>query len=273
VSGVSVVIAAYDEERHVGRLLRSLALQTLPPAEVIVADDGSRDRTAAVAEEHGATVLRLPHRGPAFARNAGVEAADGKIVVFADADMTCDREFLERLTDPIRTGRAVGSFSRDIWVGNPEDPWAQCYCAIRRLPFPRVLPADFPDEWDQVRAIRREPFLAVGGYDDVGYGEDKTVSEKLGEPAAVAPGAVLFHFNPDSLGEIFENARWIGRGRDIEFVDRPLRTNAPWVAIRRGVRDVRNGYPLRVLAARLAYHLGITVGYATKRLRPGRHWK
>jgi glycosyltransferase involved in cell wall biosynthesis len=66
-----VVVGAYNEEEHIARLLASLREQTLPPIEVIVADDGSKDRIAEVAEAGGAIVLRLNHRGPAVARNAG----------------------------------------------------------------------------------------------------------------------------------------------------------------------------------------------------------
>ncbi len=187
--------------------------------------------------------------------------------------MACDAPFLDRLTDPIRSGEAVGTYTRDIRVGNPENPWARCYSAIRRHAFPLLLPADSPERWDNFRAIEKQQFLAVGGYDDVGYGEDRTVARKLGAHAVVAPEATCAHFNPDSLQEIFENGRWIGRGHDIEALRRPWRANTPWLATRRGVQDLRKGAPRRVIAARLAYHLGITVGYASKRLRPGRHWK
>jgi glycosyltransferase involved in cell wall biosynthesis len=86
---VSVCVAAYNEERYVGALLESLRGQTLAPLEVIVADDGSSDRTAEFAEAGGARVLRLAHRGPAHARNAAAGVAAGDILAFIDADMRC----------------------------------------------------------------------------------------------------------------------------------------------------------------------------------------
>ena len=61
---VSVVVAAYNEEEHIAGLLTSLRAQTHPVHEVLVADDGSRDRTARIAEGMGAHVFRLRHRGP-----------------------------------------------------------------------------------------------------------------------------------------------------------------------------------------------------------------
>jgi hypothetical protein len=85
------------------------------------------------------------------------------------------------------------------------------------------LSDDFPERWSNYRAISRDAFLSVGGYDDVGYGEDMTLAPKLGVEALAAPGAVCWHFNPDSISEIFENARWIARGHDVRAVAHPVR--------------------------------------------------
>ena len=59
---LTILIAARDEEERIGTTVEELRRQ-FPDAEVIVADDGSRDATAAAAEAAGALVVRLPHRG------------------------------------------------------------------------------------------------------------------------------------------------------------------------------------------------------------------
>ena len=270
---VSVIVAAYDEEPLIGRLLRSLEGQTLAPLEVIVADDGSRDRTADVAESAGARVLRLPHRGPARARNEAVAAARGDVLAFLDADMECAPEFLERLVEPIAKERAIGTFSREMYVANTGNPWARAYAALRWSPPDRLLPADFPDTWENFRAIRRDSFLSVGGYDDVGYGEDMSLAAKLGEKALVAPGAECFHHHPSSPGEVFGNGRWVGRGAAIRELDRPWREHALTNVIPIALRQIREGRTRWVLPARVVYHLGVWLGLAESRLRPERHWK
>jgi glycosyltransferase involved in cell wall biosynthesis len=269
---VTVIVAAYQEEEHIGRLLRSLGEQTHPPLEVIVADDGSRDRTAAVAEQHGARVLRLPHRGPAVARNAAASEARGEVLVFLDGDMSCTPEFVERLIAPIAAGEAVGTYSRDLYLGNPEQKWATAYAALRGSPPDRLLP-DLPERWANFRAIRRDAFLSVGGYDDVGYGEDMTLAPKLGELALVAPGAVCFHFQPARLREVFENGRWVGRGAAIRQFANPWRAHSPVRIVKRAVEQIRDGRTPWVLPARLAYHGGVWVGLAQSSLKPERHWK
>lgn len=272
-TSVSVVIAAYNEAAHLGRLLTSLSCQTLRPSEVIVVDDGSTDATAEIAFAHHATVLRQHHRGPARARNRGVAQAQGEIIVFLDGDMSCAPQFIERLVAPVAQGGAVGSFTKDIYIGNVDNRWSRAYAHIRQLPLPRVLPEDFADTWENYRAIRRRCFVAVGGYDDVGYGEDMTLAAKVGEPAVVAPDAVCFHYNPASLSEITENGRWIGRGRDIMDLPHPWRQNCPLHAISAAWSDWRRERDLVAFPARLGYHFGVLLGLASRAARPDRHWK
>lgn len=270
---MSVVVAAYDEEEHIGRLLTSLQSQTWPSLEVLVADDGSRDRTAEIAEQMGAQVLRLPHRGPALARNTAAQEARGEVLVFLDGDMSCAPEFIERLVAPILSGEATGTFTRELYLGNPENRWARAYGALRWSPPDRLLPANFPDRWANFRAVRRDRFLAVGGYDDVGYGEDMTLAPKLGEDALAADGAVCFHHQPTSLREIFTNGRWVGRGAAIRELPHPwLAHSLPvvtWIAF----RQIRSGRTPWVLPARVVYHLGVWLGLARSALAPARHWK
>lgn len=85
----SIVVAAHNAEQKLPSLLAALRGQTLDAEdfEVIVVDDGSGDRTAEVAEEAGALVVVRPERGGAYAaRNSGLEAATGDVLVITDAD-------------------------------------------------------------------------------------------------------------------------------------------------------------------------------------------
>lgn len=268
-----MVVPAYNEAEHLSRLLESLKVQSHLPREVIVVDDGSTDATAEIARSEGATVLATSHQGPARARNLGGRRALGDVLVFLDGDMTASVNFVERLVHPILTEGVAGTFTKEIVGGNPRNRWAQSYARIRRLPFPRVLAESFPNQCSNFRAVRRDLFLAAGGYDDVGYGEDMTLAPKIPAEAVAAAGAECAHFNPSSLGEIAENGRWIGRGHDIRTVARPWRDNAPWTALRKATKDRRAGASWHIVPARLGYHLGVLAGMVDRRLRPGRHWK
>ena len=84
---VTVVIPAYNAERTLGKVLDALAAQEQPVDETIVVDDGSTDGTAALAERHGARVVRTDGGGFAgAARNRGWDEATGDVVVFLDSD-------------------------------------------------------------------------------------------------------------------------------------------------------------------------------------------
>ena len=110
---IVVVIPALDEEPAIGDVVRSI-----PPAvhEVIVVDNGSRDRTAEVARAAGATVVAEPRRGYGQACLTGIAAArDADVIVFLDGDRSDEPGRLTDVVAPILEGRAdlvIGSRSR-----------------------------------------------------------------------------------------------------------------------------------------------------------------
>lgn len=270
---VSAVVPAYNEARHIKRCLESLSHQTFSAHEIIVVDDGSSDDTALITGDFPVRLISTPHRGPAHARNQGARAADGDILVFVDADIECSPNYIERLIAPIVNGRSAGTFSKEIYIGNASNPWARAYAKIRRLAFPRLLPPDHPEESPNFRAIKRNLFLQIGGYDEVGYGEDMTLAPKLGQLALAAPDAICWHYNPDTLWEIFENARWIGRGHDIGELKHPWLSNSPATALYRAAKEMSQGADAHIVPARLAYSFGIWTGLARRAVNPRGHWK
>src|SRR5207247_4508786 len=107
---VVVVIPAVDEEEAIGRVLAEI-----PPvaAEVIVVDNGSRDRTAVRAEAAGARVVREPRRGYGQACLAGIAAApEADVYAFLDGDHSDYPAQLPALLAPILAGEA------DLVVGS-----------------------------------------------------------------------------------------------------------------------------------------------------------
>ncbi len=98
----SLIVPARNEERNLNRLLESLNAQSVRFGELIVVDDQSSDRTAAVARKAGATVVRpgaSPEgwTGKTWACWAGAQKARGPVLVFMDADLTVDPGGVSRL--------------------------------------------------------------------------------------------------------------------------------------------------------------------------------
>ena len=85
---VAVIIPCYNAEKFIERALRSVAAQTLAPAQVLVIDDGSQDRSCELIEKEfpSVRVIRQQNGGPARARNAGLHASHAPLVAFLDAD-------------------------------------------------------------------------------------------------------------------------------------------------------------------------------------------
>jgi glycosyltransferase involved in cell wall biosynthesis len=85
---VAVVIPAYNAESTIGAAISGALQQTVAPLEVVVVDDGSTDRTAAIAAAFGDRIrlLQQPNGGPAAARNAGIAAARAPLIALCDAD-------------------------------------------------------------------------------------------------------------------------------------------------------------------------------------------
>ena len=92
---LTILVAARDEEGRIGPTVATLR-RTFPDAEVIVADDGSRDGTAAAAEAAGARVLRLPRRGKGQALPLAERAAPPGALLLCDADLSGDLAPLAR---------------------------------------------------------------------------------------------------------------------------------------------------------------------------------
>jgi glycosyltransferase involved in cell wall biosynthesis len=107
---ISFIIPAHNEEALLGRTLAALhasARALGEPYEVLVADDASTDRTAAIAREHGARVVAVNRRQIAAARNAGARAAAGDMFIFVDADTVVTKRVLRAAVRALRGG-AVG---------------------------------------------------------------------------------------------------------------------------------------------------------------------
>jgi glycosyltransferase involved in cell wall biosynthesis len=102
---VSFLIPAYNEETTIGEVLERIAALSLD-AQVVVVDDGSTDRTAEVAESHGATVIRQANAGKGAAIRAAIAVIDGDIAVIQDADMEYDPAEVPELIEPIVRGVA-----------------------------------------------------------------------------------------------------------------------------------------------------------------------
>jgi glycosyltransferase involved in cell wall biosynthesis len=112
---ISVVIRAYNEGQHIGRLLAGIEKQTLKDVEVIVVDSGSTDGTVDIATRHGARVIHIQPHEFTFGRslNKGVAAADGEYVVIISAHcFPVYPDWLEQIIKPFADSQVAVSYGK-----------------------------------------------------------------------------------------------------------------------------------------------------------------
>ncbi len=206
---ISIIIPVYNGEKTIESCLNSLLNQTIP-AEIIVIDDGSTDKTLPILKKNFHFKIKLitqHHQGPAIARNKGARLASGKILVFADADMTFAPDYLEVLTQPILEGKEIGTFTTEEYVANWDNVWARCWNIQEGWEPKKRFPPNPPKRGTDFRAILKDKFLSVGGFDDIGYTDTWTLFQKLGV-RPLATQAKCYHRNPATLKQVFYQARW-----------------------------------------------------------------
>lgn len=97
---ISIIIPALNEEDYLQKLLDCIKKQGYRGYEVIVADNNSKDKTREIAKKYGCRVVKggLPAAG----RNAGAKKAKGSILLFLDADVQLEKNFLENAVDEMK---------------------------------------------------------------------------------------------------------------------------------------------------------------------------
>ncbi|MDI2031815.1 glycosyltransferase family 2 protein [Saccharopolyspora sp. TS4A08] len=156
VNEVDVVLPCLDEAAALPGVLAALP----PGYRALVVDNGSRDRSAAVAAELGATVVAEPRRGYGAAVHTGLLAARTEIVCFADCDGSLDPAVLPELVARVRAGAEM-AVGRRVPTTPGAWPWharagnALIAALLRRdgVPVHDIAP---------VRAARRADLLALG---------------------------------------------------------------------------------------------------------------
>ncbi len=215
---VSVVIPALNAEATIESCVRALLRQTLPcdRYEILVVDDGSRDRTAIVAERAGARVVRLPRTGgPGGARNAGIRAAGGEVIVFTDADCEPTPGFLEALVAPL-ADPAVGG-SKGAYLSRQSALVGRFVQIEYEDRYRREAASQWLDLAETYAVCYRRPDLErVGGFDArIRYVEDQELSFRLSQAGVrilFVPEARTYHQHAARLGSYlrkkYQIARW-----------------------------------------------------------------
>lgn len=106
MSKISVIVPVYNAEKYLKQCIESILKQTFQDYDIILINDGSKDKSGIICNEYARrdkriTVIHTKNCGPAAARRAGVEAAQGKYITFVDADDWLDGNMLSFLIEEL----------------------------------------------------------------------------------------------------------------------------------------------------------------------------
>src|SRR6266542_585600 len=172
---LSIVIPTYNRRERLARVMAALDEQSMDPGdfEVVIVDDGSSDGTSDwLKNQHRRYVVRAirqDNAGPARARNTGVAAAAGELLLFLDDDVEPSARLLEehRRSHGSETHLAIiGPLGSLPSYGQPWVAWEQ---AKLEAQYAAMLRGDwepsFRQFWTGNASIRKEHVVAAGGFD------------------------------------------------------------------------------------------------------------
>ncbi|MGC4085097.1 MAG: glycosyltransferase [Vicinamibacterales bacterium] len=229
---VSVVVCAYNAADTLEDNLTSLERLTYPNYEIILVNDGSRDRTSEIGHSHPSVrVIDIPNGGLSAARNVGLAAATGEIVAYTDADTRVDRDWLTFLVQPFLRSDVVGSGGPNV-VPADDPPIAQCIARAPGGPTHVLLDDRIAEHVPGCNmAFRRDALLAIGGFNPVYLraGDDVDVCWRLqarGWKIGFSAAALVWHHHRSSVKAYWrqqvgygEGERWLLAHHPEKFLD------------------------------------------------------
>ena len=170
---ISVIIPAFDEESYLPATLQAVGRSALllqsrggVNTEVIVVDNNSSDATATVARSLGAHVVAESEHNIARVRNRGAAIAQGKVLVFVDADTHMPEELLQRIHQAFAAPGCVGGAVDTEY--RPKKKSVRVYLGVWRLVGRAAGMAQGATQF-----CLPDTFTALGGYDESLFmGED-----------------------------------------------------------------------------------------------------
>ncbi len=228
---ISVVVCSYNGARTIHDCFEGLLRLEYPDFEVIVVNDGSNDRTAAIASDYGFRLISTENQGLASARNTGLQAATGEIVAYVDDDAWPDPHWLTYLAAAFLRTTHVGLGGPNI---PPPDDGLLADCVANAPGGPiHVLLSDREAEHIPGcnMAYRKSALDAIGGFDPQFHaaGDDVDVCWRLQERGwtlGFSPAAVVWHHRRNSVRAYWRQQRGYGRAEALLEKKWPEKYNA-----------------------------------------------
>ena len=228
---VSVVICAYNAERTMRACMESLTALDYPNYEVIVVDDGSRDRTADIAKDFPVRLIRQPNKGLSVARNVGMYAARGEFVAYTDSDCVVDPHWLTLMIGAMIENN-FDACGGPNYAPHEEGRMEACVAASPGAPCQVLTAADRAEHLAGCNMVFRKSLLIkLGGFDPqfTAAGDDVDICWRAldaGVALGFCPSAFVWHFRRNTLKAYYGQQRGYGKAEALLYFKYPERFNA-----------------------------------------------
>ncbi|WP_031497788.1 glycosyltransferase [Bryobacter aggregatus] len=177
---LTIVVPAYNAAAVLPRCLGAIQRSTLLPGELIVVSDSSTDNTVSIAEQFGATVLQTSvQSGPAVARNIGAKAAQGDLILFLDSDVEACPDAIEKIVKSFEEDPQLDALIGSYDFAPDGRGFISRYRNLLHSYFHQQGKRETIAFWGACGAVRKDAFLAVGGF-DVSFGRPSIEDIELG---------------------------------------------------------------------------------------------
>jgi rhamnosyltransferase len=208
----SIIVRAYNEARHIGRLCEEIARQEVDfEYELIVVDSGSEDETRAIAAAHGAKIIRIDPELFTFgyALNRGIADAAGEIVVFISAHCyPATTRWLQELLAPFDDSRVALVYGRQR--GDATSKFSEQQVFAKWFPAASDFRQELPFCNNANAAIRKSLWREMP-YDETLTGlEDVAWAKRAidaGHLVAYNAAAEIVHVHDEAWGQVFRRYR------------------------------------------------------------------
>lgn len=129
---LSIVVPVYGAENYLNRNMKTIIDQLTPRCELILVDDGSEDQSGKICDQlaglsENIIVIHKKNGGVSSARNVGIEAANGKYLVFVDSDDYVEPNYINEILNVVKTEKDIIFFGSYLIDGNSKKrimkPW------------------------------------------------------------------------------------------------------------------------------------------------------
>ena len=178
----SICIPTLNEEKYIGGILGCLEKQTLKDFEVIIVDGNSQDKTKEEAlkfsDKYPLQFLKSPQRGVSFQRNYAAKKAMSDYVIFFDADVMIEPDFLEKIKKHLEKKDIdiLTTWNKPI-SDKPVDEFIYLFMNIFML---ELIKKTNPGAVGVFICVKKSSFEKIGGFrEGVNFGEDYDLAKRL----------------------------------------------------------------------------------------------